>query len=251
MRLSKTRALFALVATALFVTSTLGCAALRAPVHLDAAGQAEAADEAALSVEIVEGRPDGLVLRFRCECAPATGSWLVLMRSQQDQQARVHRSIQLSPELGARLQGDGVEFLDRAVQPDAKLSYQLHLREAGPDGPDQSIEVSAPVEVVWQQPPPKPDQVSAHSPVAGYVEFGFQAPRRFQGLVFRRNVLEKGPIERLAQLDGAADGVFVDRDVMPAGVYAYRVALAVELDGGVLQYGPPSDEIYVTVKTTP
>lgn len=251
MRLSKTNTHFATLAIILFVMSTASCAALRAPVHFEASQSPEAASEPALRVDLVEGRPDGLVLRFGCSCSPPEGSWLELVRATQEQPARVHRSIQLSSELSARLHGDGVEFLDRAVAADTQISYQLRLRAAGANGPGQLTEASTPVEVVWQKPPPRPEQVWARSPVAGHVEFGFDAPRRFRSLVFRRNVLDDGPTERLVELDAAADGVFVDRDVVAAGVYAYRVALAVELDRGVLQFGPASDEIYVTVTTTP
>jgi hypothetical protein len=52
--------------------------------------------------------------------------------------------------------------------------------------------------------------------------------------------------ERIADIGPDSAGVFVDTDVQPGVVYAYRISLAVDR-GEFLQLGPPSEPVYVDV----
>ncbi len=232
-----------------FLAGAAGCAALDAPVHVDVS-EAPATQTHALHIEPVEGRPNGLVLRFSCTCSPPEDAWLEVLRRQGADDAQIYRSVRLSEELSARLTGEGFQFLDRSITPQPTY-YQLRLRASRDDTPADVLAESSPVLVRWQKPPTQPAAVRATSVVSGAVELRWQAPPGAGALIFRRNVLDpNAPLERLSRVGPAANGLFVDRQLEPAGVYAYRVALAIQTDTTV-QFGRPSDEIYVTVHTAP
>ncbi len=227
-----------------------GCAALRPPVDFQPAAPPNT-NEHALRVEPVEGRPNGLVLRLRCGCTPPNDGWLEILRRQDDQPAQVYRSVRLNARLAKALAGKGLPFLDRAMRADTTTTYQVRLRASANDAPGKTLERSIPRRIAWQKPPARPANVRAQSHLAGSVELHWQATGRAGALIFRRDVLRShAPVERIAQVGAGAGGVFVDRHVQPGAVYAYRVALASHT-GDTLQFGPPSDEIYVTVRAAP
>ncbi len=239
----------AIIAAALLLGG--GCAALRAPVAFDAPAEEQAPEETALSIEAVEGRPQGLVLRLSCDCELPDDGWLELMRGQQDGKVEVFRRVRLRGRLRAAVRGDGIEFMDRAVEAGQRVGYRLRLRSADADESSAILATSSPLWMTWHKPPPKPEEVRADSRIAGSVELAW-APVHLDGaLVFRRDVLDPNAgTERISRPDAGARGLFIDRDLDPGGVYAYRVALFLDR-AGLIQYGPPSEEIYVTVAATP
>lgn len=241
------------IARALSLTGLLlglaGCAALRAPAEFTPA-KAPSAAALPLQIEPVEGRPNGLVLRFTCACELPDDGWLQLLRARGDETAQLFRNIRLDARLRDRLTGTGLELLDRSIDPQP-THYQLRVRAAHDDAPGQTLHVSAPLVVRWRTPPARPAELQAHSHIAGTVELRWMAPADTGALIFRRNVLDSSARwERLARVGPSAQGIFVDRQVEPAGVYAYRVALAIDTTSTV-QFGRPSEELYVTVHTAP
>lgn len=228
-----------------------GCAALRAPLAFDEPAQKQAPQEGALSIEPVEGRPKGLVLRLRCDCRLPDDGWLELMRGQRDGKVEVFRRVRLRGRLRAAVQNDGLEFMDRAIEAGQRVGYRLRLRAADSDEPSSILQTSSPLWVTWHTPPPRPEDVRADSRIAGSVELAWTPAGLDGALVFRRDVLDPNAgTRRISRPNGGARGLFVDRDVDPGGVYAYRVALSID-HAGLVQYGPPSEEIYVTVAAAP
>jgi hypothetical protein len=188
--------------------------------------------------------------------------WLEVLRKQGDTPAERIRRIRLDKRLSARLVGDGFEFLDRSILAEASTAYQVRLRASEDSAPAQILVASHPLPVAWQHPPERPKQVEASSEIAGAVELRWTAPAQAGALIFRRDVLDADASpERLALLGPQARSTFVDRSVEPGGVYAYQVALAVDIGavdtgavdtgavdtGATVQFGQPSEEIYVTV----
>ena len=230
------------------VALATACASLRPPVQFEPSETAQ--QPSALRIEASEGRPSGLVVVFSCECEPQPGQWLELLRAEGSARPTVFRTFELDADLAAALSADGLPFLDRSVEPGKTVTYRLRLRASRDGEPATIVQHSSPLSFEWQRPPPRPEQVLADSPVPGVVELRWKASAGERVLVFRRNVLQRqARPERIAQLGPGAGGLFVDRKVRPAGVYAYRVALAREA-GPALQFGPPSQEIYVTVATS-
>lgn len=229
--------------------SLTGCAALRAPVEFPPSpGVSPTAPE--LKLEPIEGRPNGLLLSLGCDCEPPEGAWLQLLRAEGDAGAKLFRNIRLNPTLRARLLNGGIEFLDRSVDP-GTTRYKLQLRASKDNAPARLLGASKTLAVTWVAPPERPTGVAASSVIAGAVELRWQAPPGAGALIFRRNVLEPdAPLQRRARVGPASRGVFIDRQVEPAGVYAYRVALAIDTKT-TIQFGRPSEEIYVTVHSAP
>jgi hypothetical protein len=187
--------------------------------------------------------------------------WLEVLRKEGDAPAERIRRVRLDERLSARLAADGFEFLDRSVPVEATTTYQARLRASEDSAPAQLLAASEPLRITWHEPPGRPVQVRASSEIAGIVELTWAAPAGTGALIFRRDVLDADarPV-RMAQLGPQARPTFVDRDANPGGVYAYQVALAIDTGSGetgsvqtgaTVQFGQPSDEIYVTVRATP
>ena len=195
-----------------------------------------------MHVVLREGRPDGLRLVLRSDVAVRPGSSLTLMRTVDDAASAPYEQVDVDRRIAAALADPGVEFVDREMTPGGHYAYRLSLEDPG-----GGVKTSAPVEVAWRRPPGRPAHLAAVAPTSAGVEVRWDAKPHLGALVFRRDVLDRSARpRRRAELGAGCDGIFFDRDVEPGGVYAYRVALA-RFDGGVVQYGTPSEEVYVTV----
>jgi hypothetical protein len=233
-----------LLLAGLLCTLSPGCGTLAAPVNIAPTSQTTppgAAAEAALAIQPAEGRPQGLLLRLTTDFQPDPGSRLELRRRVGDAPPETLRTIAVGGEVAGRLTGEGLDFLDRSVAPGRLHVYQLVYRPKSDER-----RTSAPLTVTWQKPPATPTGLHAFAdtPVAVELNWRASAPG---ALVFRRNVLDKNAkTRRIAHLGPSAGGRYVDRDVEPGGVYAYRIALA-RPGEGFTQYGPPSEPLYVSV----
>ena len=221
-----------------------GCGTLAAPVTIAPTSETArpgAPAEAGLSVQPVEGRPQGLLLRLTTDFQPDPASRLELRRRVGDAPAETLRTIEVGGEVAERLTGEGLDFLDRSVTPAKRHVYQLVYRPET-DAP----RASAPLTVTWQPPPAAPTALHAFADTPAAVELNWRASAP-GALLFRRDVLDKNQeTRRIAHLGPSAGGRYVDRDVEPGGVYAYRIALA-RPNEGFTQYGPPSEPLYVSV----
>lgn len=187
-------------------------------------------------------------MRFAYRDELPEDAFLEVWRSVDGERARPLRRARLDERIHRALTAEGFEFLDRAVTPGSTFRYQVRLRSAdGNAEPADTLAAADSPTIRWRKPPAKPDSTAVTSPLPGLVEVTWELNADFGALVFRRNVLasEEGP-ERLAQLQPGARGTFVDRNVEPGGVYAYRVAMAY-VGEHIVQFGPPSEEVYVTV----
>lgn len=237
-----------MLAAGLATVLSISCGTLAPPVSVDSTSRTSTDNNKKLSVEAVEGRPQGLLLRLRSNRPLASGGKLEVHRRVGDRKPTVIRTIELSDEFTGRLRQGNLQFLDRAVVADKPLDYRLLYTppEAHGGTPEGRRHQSRVLTLSWNEPPPTPDSVDVTMTGSRAVELRWK-PRTSGVLIFRRNVLKEGAkTRRIARLGPAAHGVFVDRDIRPQGVYAYRIALAIERETFV-QFGPPSEPVYVSV----
>lgn len=224
--------LLAPIVVALAVGS--GCASLRpltrAPV------EATPVVESGVELRAVEGRTDGLVLRVAMDLPRV--DQLELYRIVGEDEPQLLENIAVEPSLGAAL-SEGVELVDRTMRPGERHSYQMVALFEGAMVGESDV-----VNVTWQAAPGLPARVRATAPLPTVVELSWEGCPDCGAIIFRRNVLEDGPIVRYADVDAGREWL-VDRDVLPGGVWSYRVGLSRTTDG-VTQYGPLSEEVYAS-----
>lgn len=241
---------------ALFICATLlaACAALEPPIQFEPRKSTsdEAQKSSPLNIEPIEGRPEGLVMRFVATGQIPKEGYLEVWRSVDAERATPLRRVRLQEDLHAKLAADGFDFLDRAVTPEHTFEYQLRIRALDDEGEPGPIKASSrPVGVDWVSPPSPPESVAAASHLPGVVELNWKTDSPEGTLVFRRDVLDSdAKPRRLTRVGRGAHNRFVDRDVEPGGVYAYRVATARDR-ADIVQFGRPSSEVYVTVSASP
>lgn len=217
------------------------CASLRPLSVPTSSAQAPDRDDG-LQLSAREGRPNGVLLRLQAADAPADCEKLALYRLEQGaEQAELLHELVLDESLRDGLIR-GIEVVDQGVRPGAVFTYQLF----GLDERDEVRRRSAALDVNWREPPDAPQEVTASAPFVDAVELQWKSPSDAGAVIFRRNVLEEGSgFRRVAELQRGARS-WVDRDVRPAGVWSYRVASSQTNDVGMVQYGPPSEEVYAS-----
>lgn len=221
----------------LVLLSFAACGSLRSPTPALVAPPVDVIGTTTLTV--VEGRPSGVVLRMSTTDADATS--LELYRVLEEADPQLLQRIVLDDALRTGL-ATGVELVDATVVPHHRFSYQLFA--IGAD--DEVLERSEIVSVAWAPPPPRPAELVAVASFSDAVELSWQrVDRGFGAIVFRRDVLGDGGFERVATVSGPATQ-WVDRRVSPAGVWSYRIALALEHPNGFVQFGAPSEEVYAS-----
>lgn len=238
-----------LLAAVLLLAAT-GCGSFAPPAPFRAQADVPTSSEktGALGVRPVEGRPDGLVLALHFDVDLDPGSRLVVERRVGSDEPERLRTIELDGDRARRASEEGIEFIDRSVQPDSTIHYRVaYYRPGRSPGPDTSPDRRSPVRTVeWSSPPSRPEEVTARADTHRAVELRWE-PGGTGALIFRRDVLDRSAgAQRIAVLEAGERGVHLDRDIAPGGVYAYRVALAVEHDS-YTQYGPPSEPLYVSL----
>lgn len=227
--------------TAAFVVAA-GCATLRPPVQFDSRSPTESTSAVELSVR--EGRPNGLLLELalRDEVSESARA-LQLLRAEAGMEPQIYREIRLDEALLEALRTDGVEFLDRNVAAGVLVRYQLRL--VGSE--DQPLAYSKLLRLTWKAPPRRARGLTGEASTPSTVELRWSSPPTHGAVIFRRNVLrDDSTPERIADIGPDSAGVFVDTDVQPGVVYAYRISLAVDR-GEFLQLAPPSEPVYVDV----
>jgi len=238
------------ILAATFLLAATGCGSLAAPVSFrtepDARPPSDKTD--AFEIHPVEGRPDGLVLGLSFAFDLASGSRVVVERRVGSTESERLRTIELDAERARIAADDGIEFIDRSVEPETTIHYRVsYYRPGRSHGSDASPDRRSSVRTVeWSSPPSRPDDVTARADTPRAVELRW-SPGGTGALIVRRDVLDRSTdAQRIAVLEAGERGVHLDRDAAPGGVYAYQVALAVEHES-YTQYGPPSEPLYVSV----
>ncbi|MGM0556194.1 MAG: hypothetical protein ACQEVA_07430 [Myxococcota bacterium] len=227
-----------LAATAFFLVSS--CATLRPPIAFETEAPATPSP---VRLDVVEGRPNGLLLELGMRDAPPGAVALQLLRAEAGTDAEIYREIQLEAQLREALHTDGIEFLDRNVAPDSTTRYQLRL--VGED--DSTLAYSELVRVEWRPPPARPSELTGRATTPETVELRWKSAPGHGAIIFRRDVLQDHTKpERIGEVGPDSAGLFVDTDAEPGVVYAYRVSVALHAED-VKQLGPPSEPIYVDV----
>jgi hypothetical protein len=203
-----------------------------------------------LEIEAVEGRPQGLLLRItarRSLDSLPSDRRLELRRIRHDTEPETLQSVSLEPDVLERLASEeGLTVMDRSLSP-GEVSYRVRLgADESSDDAASTRPLSAPLHLRWRKPPPRPTSIRTASTMPVAVEIRWH-PHSEGALVFRRDVLTSDSTLRpVAVLGPDRADRFVDRDVRPGGVYAYRVALSTS-SGAFTQYGRPSRMLYVSV----
>jgi hypothetical protein len=217
-----------------------GCASLQPPVDFDTTAPET---DAPIRLEVVEGRPNGLLLKLHMTAQVPEAASLQLLRAEAGADADVYREVVLDEPLRGALRTDGVEFFDRNVARGLVTRYQLRLV----DQEERVLAYSRLVRVAWHPPPARPRDLTGRATTPETVELRWESPPGHGAIVFRRNVLVEGSTpQRIAAVGPDSAGLFVDTDVAPGVVYAYRISLALH-SGSVVQLGSPSEPIYVDV----
>ncbi len=208
-----------------------GCASLNAlPPAM------EVADGAAPGFELraVEGQPSGLLLAV---AASTEGVDVVELYRLADGGEPVLLHTFDSDENSGALEA-GVELLDNEVLRGGAFTYQL----LGVTG-DTVVARSEALYVEWN--PPRPvENLTAEAHVSSAVQIEWKTEGECGAVIFRRDVLGEGPFQRHAAVASPSTN-WVDRDVRPGGVWSYRVAPFVEVDG-VRFFGEASEEVYAS-----
>jgi hypothetical protein len=230
---------------ALFVC--LGCGAARTPVAAPATFEADQESRGALTLGAREARPGALVLALGARAEDAVVGRVVLVyRGAGGATPELHQTIELERARAGALGAGALFALDREVTPGQTYTYVARLVD---DDDPEATQTSSPM--VWRcEAPPVAPTASARADARGFVEVEWVPEDATQGaLVLRRDLLDpKAQTKRVATLGPGARGVWLDRDVTPGGVYAYRVALT--RPGEVPTLGHLSEELFVSLDTT-
>jgi hypothetical protein len=231
-----------------------GCATLVAPVSMspsDNAAKVPAASGEPLVVEALEGRPNGLLLRLKVRLPPQpSGTRLSLwrLRSLDDEEGQplLDQPLHADAARLAALSGEGLGVLDSAPGQDGQVA--IYILRISPPSPMPQL-ASKPLIVRWQAPMPPPRSLAARADLPGVVELTWRPAPGCQHLIFRRALGAQDPRPaRLALLDAADGGLYIDRAVEPGQVYAYRVACVRTADA-LPFYGRATTELYVEAWT--
>ena len=213
------------------------CGTVRDPFQAsDNATAAVAVTESTLNA--VEGRPAGVVLRLSSTVSDAEA--LELFRVRDDDDATLLHTLTIDETLRVQLES-GVELVDSTVEPGHQYQYQFSVTGK----PGDRARTSNLITVRWRQPPPRPVDLAATVTFAGVVELSWESIAHAGAVIFRRDVLdEQSQFIRVGEVD-AGGGIFVDRQLDPGGVYSYRVARSLT-DGDFTQFGSASEEVYAS-----
>lgn len=246
----------AVIAAAL-AASLWGCGALGPVVQTQAPPTAALTAPGPLKLEIVEGRPNGLLLRIYATPAAQLGlgptSQIKLMRQRQDEPPITLQSLSVDDALKQRIfSPDGVQLVDQQLNPGKRYRYWLLLQEDATR--DETRAVSEAKALRWERPLPAPKLAEPYV-VAGpepSVELRWSGAPGQGAVIFRRALAGNGRLERLALVGPAQDHVYIDTNVSAGGLYAYRVALA-RFDGERAEvpcFGHPGPEIFVQINAS-
>lgn len=226
----------------LFVLSNLGsgCASFKpvviAPVYEP--------PSSSLTIIPVEGRPKSVLLKIQW-IGTESFTHLVLYRVVPDKEPIALHTLQFSPQIQEQLR-TGVVLSDPTVELGSNTYAAVLMRG------DNAVDVA---ELVfdWNEAAPPPNV--SYALIHHQVVLKWDSPRTYGAVVFRRDLLTEQGLVRIADLQPSHHGFFVDANVLPEGVYAYRVALmeTPTVNGGPAtfpRFGSPSEELYVTVDQT-
>lgn len=223
----------------LTITAINGCASFKPVVTTP---QQTSVESAPLTVVPIEGRPQSVLLKIQW-LSPEPFTHLVLYRLIPDADPIALHTLQYTPQIVEQLQ-QGLVLLDPTIEPGPS-----HYTTVVMDG--ESILEVAHSQFEWSHAPSAPSV--RHSIIDHKVVLNWDSPKTYGAVVFRRDLLTEEGLIRIADLQSSHHGFFVDSNVNPEGVYAYRVALmetpAIRGGSDVFpRFGSPSDEIYVTVQ---
>ena len=185
-----------------------------------------------LELRAAEGRPSSLVLELAGPLQDAQS--VELWRSVDGQEPVSLEVVQFDDATRASV-GNQVAIIDRSPVT-GDLTYLALLRT-------KQSTAQAQATIRWAEAAASPN-------LTGTVE-GASVTLRWTGLpqdgclVFRRDILTEERASLLAKIIPRHEE-FVDTNVVPSGVYVYRVS-TIDNSAGYPRYSDPSDELYVTV----
>jgi len=206
----RSSASMALLAAAVALWIPTGCAALHPP--LDAPPGSDP-----LSMAPLRADPDGLTLQFGAERVdPDIDHTLQIWRRTPHSDWSLRQSIDVDHDLADALRESDVRWTDNLDDEPRQLQYRLRL--VG----DDRQEHSAPFDVDW------PGHLAAPSPGAefddtGSIRIQWEHHRPLEARILRRDVISDDEFTPVAIVDAAAGGGFIDGDIRPDTVYAYRI----------------------------
>ena len=225
----------------------LGCGAARTPVATLPLSSSAPSPEGTFTLGAHEARPGALVFALSADAEDAVEGRVVLVyRGVGDATPELHQTIELEGKRVGALGAGSLFALDRDVTPGQTYTYVARLID---DADPEATQTSAPM--VWTcQAAPGAPPARANATSGGFIEVEWEPEDATQGaLILRRDLLTpKAPAKRVATLGPGARGIYLDRDVTPGGVYAYRVALTRR--GEVTTLGRLSEELFVSLDAT-
>lgn len=215
-----------------WVSAISGCASLTPAVELPQSSSPPAHSEA---LTVMEGRPSSLRMNLKTEFPAQT---LELWRSVDQLEPEKLQEISVTPELAANL-SQGIGIIDASPRV-GTATYTIVMKNE-----DEAQRLQLTVE--WQKILPTPalrgSAIGARAVHLTWASSGDGC------VVFRRDVVLNTRLGRVASLTNC-DGTFIDTQVEPTGVYAYRVATRTT-DAGYIRYSEPSPEVYVILPEAP
>lgn len=183
-----------------------GCAAITPPLTAPST-------ESSPTIEPLRADPDGLEFAIS---APEVSEGDDLEIWRRDDEWTNLEVLEVDERLAGALEGGDARWHDDLDERPRRLDYRIRVSNA--DGHRHSD----PVTVDWQgwlRPPTLEAEI--REPAA--VILDWDAQKRLEARVLRRDVMAKTDYRPVAIVDPAAGNRFVDEDVEPGGVYTYRI----------------------------
>lgn len=250
-RLSGSGLVFVCALAALAALLFFGCGATGPVVWTKVEPELEAAQAQELTpleLRLIEGRPTGLLLSMGAHAKLNTSptATLALVRQLNDEEPITLHTLAITDELwqGLLAQG-GLQLVDQQLEPGSRYHYWLELSDQA-----RAARASAKASITWPARVPAPSDLTIHVETRqASVELSWAAQGADGAVIFRREIGGDSSGQRLtrhALVTPAQDHLYVDADVKPGGVYAYRIAMASFVDD-IPCFGAPGAERFVNV----
>lgn len=209
---------------------------------------AQAHAQTPLELRLIEGRPTGLLLSMGASAKLSTSptATLALMRQLNNKEPITLHTLAITDELWQGLLATGgLQLVDQQLEPGSRYHYWLELNDQA-----RAPRTSAKASITWPALVPTPSDLTIHVETRqASVELSWASQGADGAVIFRREIGGDPSAQRLtrhALVTPAQDHLYVDADVKPGGVYAYRIAMASFVDD-IPCFGVPGAERFVNV----
>lgn len=211
-----------------------GCATTRPVFEWEDAPNAPAS----LTMNVLEVRPNAILLEV--QSSEVAFTHIEVFKVFEDQEPEHILTLNIDPSLSQKLR-EGLTLRDPSRSAGHYI-YALLMKNG-----EERVS-SAEIAFELEPAPTKPSVVA--SAEANFVRVTWGIDDASCAMVFRRNVLEGESFERVAELK-VPTTEWVDTEVDPDGVYAYRVSLvtlgSTSQKETFAHMGEPSEEVYASV----